>query len=606
MGSMPPDLPGLPGWPRDPETMPFANAEGYPAAASAPQPPMGLPTRVGSAGALVPVTGRVSAGERRTSAPPVAEVYRGRHTPTLTQQMRRIEPTDVARQAIGELGVLAGELDALPETLTQAGLAGSQGQTYFAATRAYLDLCHRAWEAVAEEQLEQEGAEAPYRQQAVAVARGIVRLREHSARALTSGVTARPPRSLLWRRRVRLVRFGLRAWQAQLAPVPNPLAMGRGLVALRAYVGLASAGGLDLLLWDLLAGTSLALTGLLTLGALLLLVAALATGATSLAAIYATIGLTCALGWALSILLGANGPLPLGLLMGASVYVPGRSVCLGAHASRVVAVLLRIWWLLVGSVAALAVPAALAIGGGLLALAGPLAVPATAVAAVAVAGRTLFVALVVPAAVAVAGLLLLALPFALVAQAHLIRELGGNVQWVPAARRYALRPALAVGVFLTIGLVAAVYGAGTALGWQHVELFSVAFSQVRGALTARGLGLLLALTLPYLLWLELPFRLGMRRWRGQRLADLEQRRAEVESQVRRLTGQEADDDMLRAMQYDLVLLQFYRGKQEEAARTPAAPFRLTGPLSALVAALASALLIDGATGTLAHLLVTSH
>lgn len=605
MGSMPPDLPGLPGWPREPETTPFATTEGRLAAASTPKPQMGLPPRTGSAGALVPVTGRMPAADRLTAAPPAAEVYRGHPTPTLTQQMRRVEPTDVARQAIGELGVLAGELDALPDALARAGLVGSQGQTYFAATQAYLDLCHRAWEAVAEEQLEQEGAEAHYRQQAVAVARGIVRLREHSARAPTSGITARPPWSFLWRRRVRLVRFGLRAWQAQLAPVPSPLAMGRGLVALRAYVGLASASGLDLLLWDLLAGTTLALTSLLTLGALLLLVAALATGATSLAAIYATIGLACALGLALAILLGANGPLPLGLLLGASVYVPGRSACLGVHGSRVVAVLLRVWWLLVGSVAALAVPAALAIGGGLLALGGPLTVPATVVEALAVAGRALFVALVVPATVAVASVLLLALPFALVAQAHLIRELAGNVQWVPAARRYAVRPALAVGVFLTMGLVAVVYGAGTVLGWQHIELFSVTLSQARGALTVRGLGLLLALTLPYLLWLELPFRMGMRRWRGQRLTDLEQRRAEVESQVRRLTGQEADDDVLRAMQYDLVLLQFYRGKQEEATRTAAAPFRLTAPLIALVVALASALLIDGAAGLLAHLLVVS-
>lgn len=606
MGSMPPDLPGLPGWPRERETMPPAEfIEAWPDTASAP-PRISLPPRTGAGGALVPVTKRMPAVSTATAAPPRTDTSIRRATPTLTQQMRRIEPPDVARQATGELGVLAGELDALPEALTTAGLAGTQGQAYFDAVQAYLDLCHRAWAAVAEEQLEQVGAHADYRQQAVSVARGIVRLREYSARALTSGVSARPPWAPLWRRRSRLVRFGLRAWQTHLAPVPDPLAMGRGLVALQAYIGLASAGGLDLVLWDLLAGTSVALTGLLTVGALFSLIAAFVSGSAGLVASYSAIGLTCAIGWALAILLGANGPLPLGLLMGASVLAPARSMCLGVRGSPVVAVLLRIWWLLVGSIAALAVPAALAVGGGLLALAGPLAVPTTALDAITVVGRALFVTLVVPAAASLAGLLLLAAPFAVVAQVHLIRELAGNVGWVPAARRHVLQPALAVSIFLTGGLVAAIYGAGTLLAWQHVELITVSFPQAQGALTARGLVLLLALLFPYLLFLELPYRVGIWRWRGQRLTDLAKRRAEVESQVRRLTGQEADDEALRAMQYDLVLLQFYRGKQEEATRTAAAPFRVVTRLVALVVALVGALVIDGGVGSIIHLLLAAH
>jgi hypothetical protein len=95
------------------------------------------------------------------------------------------------------------------------------------------------------------------------------------------------------------------------------------------------------------------------------------------------------------------------------------------------------------------------------------------------------------------------------------------------------------------------------------------------------------------LLVDLPYRLGIRRWRAQRLADLEHRRAELESQVRRLATQEANDQVLRAMQYDLVLLQFYRGQMDEARAASGAPFRIEGRIAAIIVAVVSALLLDG-------------
>src|SRR5262249_41040645 len=107
----------------------------------------------------------------------------------------------------------------------------------------------------------------------------------------------------------------------------------------------------------------------------------------------------------------------------------------------------------------------------------------------------------------------------------------------------------------------------------------------------------------------LPYRLGMLRWRRAWLSDLTGRRADVESHVRRLSvsdprsgAQDTSDENLRAMQYDLVLLQFYRDKIAEAEHTPSAPFALPGSLAALAVAVVGALLLDGASASLASLL----
>jgi hypothetical protein len=57
------------------------------------------------------------------------------------------------------------------------------------------------------------------------------------------------------------------------------------------------------------------------------------------------------------------------------------------------------------------------------------------------------------------------------------------------------------------------------------------------------------------------------------------------------------------MQYDLVLLQFYRGQEDEARATRAAPFRLEGRLIALGLAVAGGLLVDGMGGVVIRTLV---
>src|SRR5262249_15439327 len=146
-------------------------------------------------------------------------------------------------------------------------------------------------------------------------------------------------------------------------------------------------------------------------------------------------------------------------------------------------------------------------------------------------------------------------------------EVGGSPSWVPAARRYALAPALILLATLTGALLLGVWFGSDRVNWGQTVLVELHAGSSPLTLSLRGVALLAVLALPYLILLEVPFRLGMQRWRRTWLGDLTVRRADVESHVRRLSAadprsgtQDTSDENLRAMQYDLVLLQFYREK----------------------------------------------
>jgi hypothetical protein len=528
--------------------------------------------------------------------------------------MRSMQPPDVARQAMSELGVLARELATLPELLEVSGLARTHQSAYFDATQAYLGLARQAWESVAEERLEQSGSEPEYRQRAIAVARRVSQMQQECRAASENQhfpLSRKTP--LLWSRRVALVSKGLRAWQERLAPTPDPRDMGTGLFLLRGYLGLASGGVLDLMLLDLLTSGVLVLLGLLGAGLLILLGATLAGGSTVPASGLAVATAATALVWGLVLLLVVRGLVPLGVLLGAAVFSPGRTSRHGHPGAPVVAALLRVWWLFIGVVGAVALLLGLGLGGALIGVREPFPPVADVVQGVALVG-TLVALTIAPAALAgLVALTLLALPVLVVTILRFAAEVAGSPSWVPAARRYALPPALTLLASITcLALVGAWLGASSA-GWQQVTFAALTIGSVRLALTLRGLLLLLALALPYLLLLEVPYRIGMLRWRRAWLSDLSARRADVESHVRRLSvsdprsgAQDTSDENLRAMQYDLVLLQFYREKIAEAEHTASAPFAWTGSLIALAVAIVGAVLLDSVGLGLAGLLVTPH
>ena len=570
-------------------------------AAAASSPLISTQPIPGSAPAVVPAPGN---GQFDTTEPV------GPRLPTLTQQLRSIQPPDVARQAMSELGVLARELATLPEQLEVSGLARTHQRTYNDAAKAYIGLARQAWESVAEERLEQSAAEPEYRQRAVAVARRVSQMQQE-CRAANGNTEFVLPRKTpaFWSRRIAFVRAGLRVWQEHIAPTPDPCDMGRGLVLLRGYLGLACAGAFELATLELITSAVLLLLGVVGLGLLTGLVGAIISGSGGVIT-----GLSIALAadllvWALALSLTLRGPLPVGVLLGASVFAPERSTRHGRAGSLGMYRALRSWWAVVGGVGLVALLAGLAFGGTLVSLRLHASSPAiTSVAqGFSRVGALLTLAVTPAALVSLALLLLLGLPVMLVSLGRYAAEFAGSPTWVPGARRYALRPAVALALPVICALLIAGWVMTTSLGWQRSPWLDIYVGNLHGVISARGVILLVALSLPYLLLIELPFLIGMAHWRRAWLGDLTARRADVESHVRRLSvsdprsgAQDTSDENLRAMQYDLVLLQFYRDKIDEAQRTRRSPTRLPRALLALFAAVAIAFLLDSAGVMLAN------
>lgn len=536
-----------------------------------------------------------------------------------TGQLRASARQDVARRAVHELGVLGRELEALPDWLEESGLVGIHQRNYRDATLAYLGLCEHAWESIAEERLEQSGDEAEYRAQALDVARRIKHMQEESRSVLQNPdfrLSSRRP--LFWRRRVRFVRSGLAGWTSSLSTPADPLALGHALFQLRGSVGLANAGALELFLFGtLVAGTNV-LGFLLVLGlALLQIPTILAGNATLDAALVGYLVLAAAV-WVLALTLAVGGRAPLRLQLGATLFTPLHTVRNTRRGSPFVAGLVRGWSILVmlagvvGSIGALAESVQwLREHIGTASTQPGTQLPHDLPAAVQVIGGSLVTLAAPTGGMLVAALSLVALPLLLLNAARFTADLVQNPSWVSAARRSVLRPAIGVVGFLTGGLAIAVYLATSAPGLaDHSRaLLIVLTPQMNGYVTWRAVLVFVALVAPYLLLVEAPFRIGVQRYKRRWLSDLTMRRAALESHMRRLSvhdprngQQDVSGENLNAMQYDLILLQFYRAKIEEAQSIRSAPFGLQRVLVFLLVALLLAVALDNAQAVFTLLL----
>jgi hypothetical protein len=533
--------------------------------------------------------------------------------------MRAVRPPDVARQAMDELRVLAREIADLPSTLESSGLARMHQQTFAETLREYLSLSYDAWMAVAEERLEQVGAEPEYRERAVMIARRVARLQRESLLAVNNTQFPLPrKRPSFWHWRTRALQQGLRAWERCLGAPADPLKMGRGLFVLRGAAGMAQESGLDLALLRLLSGltfTFLALTGL---GAVLLfaLTATLGTGALTPTPAPNLANLPIGNAWAQPLgglvlavialwilvrMLLNTSRAPLDRLLGSSLAAANHTPVNGSQGSLLGTGVLRVFSLLVSAAGvvgmlALLVLAILQQSASIF----PSQAPADAVTAAALTGDILVRLCLLPAAAGIGAVLVLGLVVLLVTILRFTGELAGHRTWMPPARRYAIEPVLTILAFIGAMLFAGVAAATAVAGWQPAALATANLGTFSMTLTPRALVLFLALALPYLLFLELPYRIGLRRWRMSWLYELDTRRADVESHIRRLSAtnpnrgtQDTSDENLRAMQYDLVLLQFYRTKTDEAHRVSSAPLALAGVAFVLLLTAVAALLVDG-------------
>lgn len=566
-------------------------------------------TSLGVRSAMAAQTAARIAAVAGKSQPVPDEVIGGRER-TLTAQMRAIQPPDVARQAISELNVLASELAALPSMLEESGLAPTHAEGFYEAAEEYLRLATVAWEAVAQERLEQSGADAEYRQRAIFAARRVSQLQQE-CRTASSNDQFQLPRRIptLWRRRIGLMCTGLRAWQTSLTPTPDPTRMGRGLFQLRSAFGLASANALPLVLLDVLGGAAVALLAITAGGLAVLLPGSLIAGRSVVTIGIATAFLAVLFATILVPLLGTRGPAPFARLLGASVFASTHSTRNSRDGAPFVATLLRGWWLFIGLIAAGAIASALVASGLLLSTGAIVPRPSASTSMVSFVGGSITLGSGLAAAVSVGALALLFAPVLFVALGRYFAEMGASASWVPAARRYAVDPSLALLAVFSGAVLIAGWVVTNAIGWQGNIFAHITFTSATAAIpmqfTLRGLVFLAILIVPYLLLLAIPFRVGMRRWRHAWLTGLAARRAEVESHVRRLSAtdprsgtQDTSEENLRSMQYDLVLLQFYRDKIAEASKTRSAPLPFATVFAALIIAAATALVLDNATAIL--------
>jgi hypothetical protein len=162
---------------------------------------------------------------------------------------------------------------------------------------------------------------------------------------------------------------------------------------------------------------------------------------------------------------------------------------------------------------------------------------------------------------------------------------------------------------LTTALVIAVWGVTSLLGLQKsFQLVTLQTGSPFISISLRSVALLLALLLPFILLVELPFRQGMSKWQKAWLGDLATRRADVESHIRRLSvidprsgAQDTSEENLRAMQYDLILLQFYQGKIDEAMKVRRVPESSRAAGVALLIVVVASVVLDAGATALAHL-----
>jgi hypothetical protein len=525
--------------------------------------------------------------------------------------MRAVAPPDIARQTLDEQKMLAHELIILPDALETSGLAKSHANSYIETVRAYVDHADSTWIAVAEERLEQSGAEQTYRQNAIAIGRRIQRMRDESQMAASNTQFPLPRRRpALWRRRVRLQRIGLRDWQAHLSVPANPRIMGRSLARLRGATALARASDLELLLWTSFPAIVGDVVMVLWLGLMVTLIAMVAQGDFASAGMLALAAVGTLVARVLYSLLVRRGPAELDHLFAISVFSTLRSPRASTAGSRVLAGMLRAWGVVFASVGLLGMLAALGYSAWQLFL-GVTVLPTTALGWVEFVGSVIARGTWLPALVGLAAVSVLALPLLLLSALRFIRELAGNVAWVPAARRYALGPALHVLAFLATGAVAAL-AAWEAFAPQYslsqIEFTRVTVGTLTQALTLQTVALFVVPALVLLAGLAIPYRVGITRWRRQWLNELTTRRADIDADVRRrsavdpLTGmQDSSDENLQVMQYNLTLLQFYITRTDETRRVSSAPYGLLAGIGIVLLLAVVALLVDGLAQQLAHM-----
>lgn len=503
---------------------------------------------------------------------------------TPSNLLRARQRVETSQSALSELNVLNEQLIALPDRLRERGVAREQREPFFEALTAFTALAGQAWEGLAADDLDRVATTAEYRQSAVAASRRISRLQQEAAvpRA-EDDLRPVPGPGLLWRPRVHRVQGALVRWREGLrtgAASPDLPTLGGALEALQAALGLAGLSTASFMLHRIITITLLTLTGLIAAIYLAAGTSALTLGS-PVGPQLITIAAVALAWYCFSLWMQTGSNRSLWWLAGAARW---RMLAYGSRAGLTGLGIWRWFWSLATLAALVGMLVRFAMGAPRHTI---MAINSLHAAVTALAGPLL------PVTVALLGLALVApplihLPASLSVQIGLARDLAGFRARLPAARATLVSPALGVAAWNTAYLLTAALLVIQALRpapFWHMGWFQISWFGLATAIVVVGV---------YLLAIEGPYRLGLDRWRQERLDILIGQKHDLNARLNRLDDAPPAPDDVGAIQYEVTRLQYVQLQESDLLHERAGPFRPRTLAAALAIILVVALLLDSA------------
>jgi hypothetical protein len=458
------------------------------------------------------------------------------------------------------------------------------------AMRAYMTVMDGAWEALAEERLSEVVNGPGYQLEIAKLHQWLLERKQRCAEALAA-LTAKgesaPRPSYTWRSHAKLYRQSINAWEQALDRQGDARTSGQGLFRMHGFYGLSALRffelwALTLLRWATIGVVSLVLLAYLVGIPFMQGISPLTTGVVLILA-----GLV---GYYIIRLVGGSSATIL-VVIGYAL-APRQRVTFNADGVSVVATAVRrrrmrrfleIWSGLVLGAAPLiwfVAAAGLGVVRGILTTPGNVGLVLLDFSS----NLSLLLILILPLSY------LFFLPFVLYTQTLLSRDLGGHFDWEVPARRYPLRFSLILLPFEIVGALAVSVVLRQLFTLQNYMVLELGSFH----LTVSTVLYLFSFLLPYLFFIDLPYRYGVDHWRLKHLKELRSARRQAEEEIARLPLKGEAKEDLHELEYHLGWLEYYRAAMEEVSETPEAPFSverrttailLTTPLPLILAAL---------------------
>lgn len=476
------------------------------------------------------------------------------------------------------------------DDIERAGLTEHYEVPVRQAMRAYMTVMDGAWEALAEERLSAVVSGPGYQLEVTKLHQWLLERKQRCAEALAAlqakGESAARP-SYTWRSRVKLYRQAINAWEQALDRQGDSHTAGQGLFRMHGYYGLTALRFFELWALSLLRWATI---GVIALVVLAYLVGVPFMNAVSPVTTAVVLGLVALVGYYIIRLIGGGSALIL-VVIGYAM-APRQRVAFTAEGVSVVPTaiqrrrmrrILEVWCALVLGAAPLiwlAAAAGLGVVRSILVTPGNVGL----VLLDSLGQLSLLLILILPLSY------LFFLPFVLYTQTLLSRDLGGHFDWEVPARRYPIRFSLVLLPYEIAGALTVSIILRQLLTLQHYIVIELGSFH----LTLSTVLYLFSFLLPYLLFIDLPYRYGVDHWRLNRLKELRAARRLSEEEIARLPLKDEVKEDLNELEYHLGWIQYYQMAMDEISATPEAPFSaerrttallLTTPLPLLLAAL---------------------